>query len=149
MLHQVERAESRWGGSHDVIDSWLNERKELLIQYCQLAGLPPFSRAAGALPDKESVLAFCEILMDYVSAGHFEVYEKLTGEEAKRDDTHHYASISQTTDVALDFNDRFATESDHVGEGFDSALSALGQALEERFELEDDLINAIYDNADT
>ena len=149
MLHQIEEAKSRWGGSHALIDTWLNERKELLIKYCELAGLPPFSREADALPDKQSIQSFCEILMDYVSAGHFEIYEKLTGEQDRQSTSAHYASISETTDIALAFNDRYAAVTDQLGNNFDVALSALGQALEERFALEDDLINAIHDNNET
>ena len=145
MLTKVERAKEKWGGFNTTIDNWLEERKQLLVQYCQLAGLPPFERADKALPDKEDVEAFCEILMDYISAGHFEIYEKIlqdTDDIASAEAI--FPKFSDSTDAALSFNDQFAAihASDEL-EGFDVALADLGQKLEERFGYEDDLIGTL------
>src|SRR6056300_1602724 len=58
---------------------------------------------------------FCESLMDYISAGHFEVYETLFREGLKESTaelkaerellSEIYHSIENTTDLALTFND--------------------------------------------
>ncbi len=150
MLTQVEQAEQKWGGFHNVIDCWLQERKQLLVQYCELAGLPPFERDAGALPDKTKVREFCEVLVDYVSVGHFELYDKIAAEcESEGADPNFarelFPKISATTDVALTFNDTFAEiGANNDVESFDSRLSNLGQQLEERFELEDQLISTLH-----
>ena len=45
MLTKLEKAEKRWGGSHNLIDQWLNHRRKLLIQYFIVAGLAPYSRS--------------------------------------------------------------------------------------------------------
>ena len=35
MLTRVEKAQQKWGGSHTVIDKWLNERQELIVLLLQ------------------------------------------------------------------------------------------------------------------
>ena len=150
MLTQIENAKQKWGGAHEAIDNWLHERQQLLVQYCELAGLPPFERESGALPHKRDIRSFCELLVDYVSAGHFEVYDKIvagcdepkTSKEITED---LYPKISATTDSALDFNDTYAEVAvDQDLASFDVNLSELGQKLEERFALEDRLIHSLH-----
>lgn len=147
MLTRIEHAEQKWGGIHKLIDTWLEERKELLVQYCKLAGLPPFERSDNALPIHDDIESFCEILMDYASTGHFELYDKIL-EECKQDlsdeqlveDT--CSKIRSTTDQALSFNDAFSNINEHIEmSGFDRNLAQLGETLEERFELEDVLLD--------
>ena len=48
MLTKLQQATEQWGGFNSTIDDWLEERKQLLVQYCQLAGLPPFERTDNA-----------------------------------------------------------------------------------------------------
>jgi regulator of sigma D len=58
-----------------------------------------------------------------------------------------YPRISETTDVALDFNDKYAEAAqDNILANFDTDLSKLGEVLELRFELEDELIENFYAN---
>lgn len=145
MLNKLQQAKEQWGGFNSTIDAWLEERKQLLVQYCQLAGLPPFERTDNALPNKEEIEQFCEILMDYISAGHFEIYEKIL---ADADDLMRaeeiYPKFSNSTDAALSFNDRYANVSENEEfEAFDSNLAKLGQQMEERFSFEDELIQTL------
>ncbi|WP_416306531.1 sigma D regulator [Neptunicella sp. SCSIO 80796] len=143
MLTGIEQAKQKWGGAHNAIDNWLAERQMLLVMYCELAGLPPYQRESQALPDKDKIREFCELLMDYLSAGHFEVYDQLSNGDSLS--ARLYPKISTTTDEALKFNDCYAeTNSDTDMSDFDRALSKLGQQLEERFELEDELINTLH-----
>lgn len=150
MLGQLEQAQQKWGGAHSVIDNWLQERQKLLVQYCELAGLPPFERNHGALPEPKTIRDFCQRLVDYVSSGHFEVYEKIT-EQGNNDEQynalteHVYPTINETTQHALSFNDDFAEiENESQMQNFDAKLSSLGQELEQRFELEDQLISSLH-----
>lgn len=148
MLNRLEKTQQQWGGSHNVIDSWLNERQEVLVSYCQLAGLPPFDTTNRKLPDDDEIKSFCQLLMDYVSTGHFEVYDKIVLQSKQQDPNKKaladelYPKISKTTDIALQFNDRYADnkQTTEVMKDFDDSLSALGQFLEERFSLEDKFI---------
>ena len=151
MLTRLEQAQKQWGGSLGAIDNWLQERQDLLVAYCQLAGLPPFDNVDRALPQKSDIQAFCQVLMDYLSAGHFEVFDqvvaqcKKNGPDSLASAKQIYPQIAKSTDIALTFNDKYAELDDgDLIEGFDNSLSALGQFLEERFELEDQLIEILH-----
>jgi regulator of sigma D len=153
MLSRFEQAQQKWGGSHSVIDAWLTERQELLLQFCKLAGFAPYDKKDHALPDQVQIQGFCQILMDYLSAGHFEVYDNIVqackekGPKSVALANALYPRISETTDVALDFNDKYAeVTQDNILSDFDSDLSKLGEILELRFELEDELIENFYAN---
>ncbi len=153
MLTRLEKAQQKWGGSHSVIDKWLTERQELLVLFCRIAGFSPYEKKDHALPDQLQIQNFCQILMDYLSAGHFEIYDDIAkackekGPESQKLANALYPRISETTDVALDFNDKYAeVEQDDLLDEFDKDLSALGEALELRFELEDELIDNLYSN---
>lgn len=146
MLNQVEIAKQRWGGISKTIDNWLQERQKLLIQYCHLAGVN--YQAKEALPTEEEVNEFCALLMDYLSVGHFEVYEMLVTDDEKGQQLKQklFPLISKTTDQALDFNDNFAEDySIEKSAEFDKAITSLGEALIDRFELEDNLIQHMHD----
>lgn len=92
---------------------------------------------------------FCESLMDYVSAGHFEVYEKLLHDSTADLATSRalleeiYHSIETTTDLALSFNDKYKDELVHSSEddALPRDLQALDNALTLRFALEDQLLD--------
>ncbi|MFT5760865.1 MAG: regulator of sigma D [Alteromonadaceae bacterium] len=59
-------------GTNQTIDNWLQERQAVLVSYFELAGLPPFEQSNNTLPCILSIKRFCQILMGYISAGHFE-----------------------------------------------------------------------------
>jgi len=146
MLESCQNAQERWGGVHLLIDRWLQERHELVKAFAVLNETAPAPEVNAA-----DVQRFCEILVDYVSAGHFEVYEQLTNEAKAFGDERGlelakqiYPRIEAITEVALAFNDHCDT-----GTSFDSAtlhaeLKRLGQLLHERFELEDCLIEVLH-----
>lgn len=149
MLENCRNARERWGGVSELIDRWLKERQELLVHYCELSGESDFSQTEVL---QEKCVRFCEVLVDYVSAGHFEVYEQLIQEAREFNDgglelaAKVYPRIEQTTEVALNFNDRLdgriLTEAELrvlFGE-----LSKLGEILEGRFEMEDFLIEHLH-----
>ncbi|MGO2130206.1 MAG: sigma D regulator [Pseudoalteromonas prydzensis] len=153
MLTRLEKAQQKWGGSHTVIDKWLTERQELLVLYCRIAGFSPYDKKDHALPDQLQIQNFCQILMDYLSAGHFEVYDGIAkaceqkGPHSQQLASELYPRISETTDTALDFNDKYAeVDKEDLLNDFDDDLSKLGEALELRFELEDELIDNLYSN---
>ncbi len=152
MLRKLEKAQQQWGGSIAVIDNWLEERKQLLVLYCQLSGVQQFSGHDNQLPGEADIKAFCQVMMDYISAGHFEVYDQITSKN-KSDNNEEgvslaeelYPQITQSTDVALTFNDNYAEKNaDELTEQFDKDLASLGEALDDRFELEDKLIQSLH-----
>lgn len=150
MLEQLEKTQEKYRGSKDAIDKWLDERQDLLISYCKLSGLKPFNKTG--TPDTQQIGRFCEVLVDYVSAGHFEIYQDIVsqcsynGSESVSLAESLLPKISKTTQVAIDFNDRYEKEiDDDKWEEFDKDLSALGEFLATRIELEDQLIHTLYE----
>ncbi len=76
---------------------------------------------------------FSETLIDYVSFGHFRLFQTWPPED------HHLAAIENSTNQALGFSDRFTNP------GIDLAalrkeLESLALALEVRFEIEDEVV---------
>jgi regulator of sigma D len=141
MLESCQTAQERWGGVHLLIDRWLQERHELAAAYGELHLQP----TAAALQQ------FSEVLVDYFSAGHFEVYEQLIQEAEAFGDLRAldlarqiYPRIQIITEAALAFND----QAEHAVTADDPVLREellhLGKLLQERFELEDCLIDVLH-----
>jgi len=119
-----------------------NERREVWSLYCHVAELKPFS-ANDAV--KSSLIQFSQILVDYVSLGHFGVYERLLAGTERRNGVLSvakdiYPEFSATTDAAISFNDKYENvDKIDVFEDLEQDLSALGESLAKRIELEDRL----------
>jgi regulator of sigma D len=140
MLESCRNAQERWGGVHLLIDRWLQDRVRLIGAHA----------AATDVTDKSVVHLFCEMLVDYVSAGHFEIYQQLT-EEAQAFGDHRglekasqiYPRIEVTTEAALAFNDHCDQDNaDTVA--IRAQFNQLGELLQERFALEDLLIEILH-----
>lgn len=138
-------------GQAKIIDLWLHERKTLLIHYCQLAGLPPFHREKQALPTLEQITAFNARLVDYLSAGHFEIYDRIISQAEQHGASKLnlppslYPRLTANTQQLLHFHDCYTdiSEDDDALLELDQNLSTLGELLEQRFALEDQLIKAV------
>ncbi|MNE24041.1 Regulator of sigma D [compost metagenome] len=145
MLESCRNAQERWGGVHQLIDRWLRDRHELVRSFDSLEA--PQAPAINA----ESLQNFCQLLLDYVSAGHFEVYEQLISEAQAFGDKRGldlakqiYPRLEAITAAALDFNDRCDNGDCREGQCLNSELKKLRQQLHERFELEDCLIEVLH-----
>ena len=144
MLESCESAQERWGGVNLLIDRWLRERHELIQAYDALGGSPQ------SLGERKAKQRFCQLLVDYVSAGHFEVYEQLSDEARAFNDERGleladtlFPRLEAITQFALAFNDRCDND-----ESSDCAVEfkKLGGLLHERFELEDCLIEVLHNS---
>lgn len=151
MLTTLEKTQQKWGGSNKLVDQWLNNRRVLLVQYCKIAGLPPYESQDRTLPELAEVKTFCDLLVDYVSEGHFEIYDQVVSacenisDECKARAHQVVPRISKTTDAALDFNDKYAEAvNDELLYDLDKDLSALMQVMETRFQQEDGLLEIVY-----
>ncbi|UTV27601.1 sigma D regulator [Photobacterium atrarenae] len=153
MLSKFEQVQQQWGGTSDVIDHWLMSRQQLLIDYCKLAGLPPFEHKQRQLPTAAQLQLFSQQLVDYISEGHFKIYDMVmarwnaTGYSPTEEISTLYSQITETTDPLLNFTDRYGDikEDDEIPD-FDNDLSAVGELIESRFELEDELIELISES---
>jgi regulator of sigma D len=146
MLESCQNAQERWGGVHLLIDRWLQERRELVAAFTAISDSPQAPSANAQILQR-----FCEVLVDYVSAGHFEVYEQLTNEAKAFGDQRGldlakqiYPRIDAITEVALSFNDRCDNGDCRDSVSLGEEVKRLGQLLHERFELEDCLIEVLH-----
>ncbi len=133
------------------MDRWLHVRKHLLVAYYNLVGIKPGKESFMRLNEK-ALDDFCQSLVDYLSDGHFNIYERIIRE---MEGTTPYLTASKlyplleaNTQQIMDYYDSTlenAIDHDNYLE-FQQALSDLGEALEERFTLEDKLIALALDN---
>ncbi len=148
MLEQCKNAQERWGGVHQLIDKWLNERQSLIVLFCNLSASKPLSEEE---PLAENLQRFCEVMMDYCSAGHFEIYEQLMNEAREFDDgtidlaNEQMPRLEALTGECVDFNDTYDKHCtlDQLAK-LPADLSAIGEVLEERFQIEDNLIEKMH-----
>jgi regulator of sigma D len=139
-------SEDRRQETKSAIDRLLEERQEVLVCYEQVAGIPPFTDNSKT---PELLQKFSQLLMDYIAAGHFGLYQRITeGSERRRKVLEVaekiYPSIAQTTEKALDFNDVYdKADKSAPFEAVSDRLSDLGEVLAHRIELEDKLITAM------
>lgn len=131
-----------------LVQRWLQDRQALMVLMTALGDGQ--AQNASAVPLR--VQRLCEALMDYVSAGHFEIYDELLAEAEQRGSQHLavalalYPQLQATTDVVLQFNDW------HEGPAKAGILSRLPQelaellpALEKRFGIEDRMIALLHE----
>ncbi len=145
MLNQLEVLASRVGGCSDLVDFCLRSRKQLLVAYYQMVGIKPNKDSLTAL-DENALDTFCQSLVDYLSTGHFTVYERfieeLEGTEQLARAALIYPSLQANTELIMRVYDTHlenAIDHDNCLE-FQQALSTVGEALEARFTLEDKFI---------
>ena len=151
MLNQLESLTERVRGSNKLVDRWLHVRKHLLVAYYNLVGIKPGKESYMRLNEK-ALDDFCQSLVDYLSDGHFNIYERIIRE---MEGTPPYLAASKlyplleaNTQQIMEYYDSAlenAIDHDNYLE-FQRALSDLGEALEERFTLEDKLIALVLDN---
>ena len=149
MLDQVRDTHEQWTDVNTIIDKWLLERQDLIRLLCSLT--------EGEIEPAEFDLrleSFCEVLVDYISAGHFEVFTELE-KEARTFEARGiqlvkalYPYLEQSTEIALWFNERcnqLNTSRPKQGQ-IRSELAYLGESLTDRFELEDQLIEYVHNS---
>lgn len=150
MLEHCKNIKERWIGISEIVDRWLQQRQELIVEFCTVSGVHAL---AGDSADHSSGLKhFCELTVDYVSAGHFEIYDHLIQESEDLGDSGAlelaqtlYPSISETTEHVLKFNDNLDDLIDgKTDTNLARELSVLGEKLVERFELEDQLVDKLH-----
>ncbi len=129
----------------DIAESLLNKRQQLLIKFCELAGLEPYTQSE---PISVELKRFCQLLMDYSALCHFELFEGITngeyGDEKIRQIVHQvFPKIMQVTNTAVDFNDRYAEAQQTPISKLSNDLSHLGEGLAVCFEIEDKILSMI------
>ncbi len=141
-------AEERRTVTRDLIDKLLKERQEMLVLFCEVAGLEPYHRSASL---DQQLQTFCQVLIDYTAFGHFEVFGHISNGNERRSGVLQvaekiYPEFVKASEVAVSFNDRYdlsdhELQLDHLSED----LGQLGEELAIRIELEDQLLAAMLD----
>ena len=144
-------ANDRRSRTRKEIKQLIAERNEVLSLYCQLAGCEGNDSKTHDEIDLEILQEFCQVLIDYIATGHFELYNRISEGGERRIDISKLASIiwpriEKTTQTAVDFNDLYDggnNYSDNLKQELPKYLSRLGEDLATRIELEDQLINTL------
>jgi len=127
--------------AYQLIAELQKERQELWSLYCNIAELIPFSANRTV---RKKLARFSEILIDYVSLGHFGVCEYLFAGADSLDPALSVVekielALSASTEVAVSFNDKYESDAAIIPDELKQDLSALGENLAIRSELEDRL----------
>jgi len=152
MLNQLNVLTERVGGSNELVDTWLDARRQLLVSYYHLVGLKPNKEALTTL-DEQALDNFCHGLVDYLSAGHFSIYERIInemeGDSPMIAAAQVYPPLEANTERLMQLYDGHLQQSidDDNCVDFQLALSEVGEVLEARFTLEDKLIQLAWDNS--
>jgi regulator of sigma D len=129
--------------TNKLVQELLDERQQVWATYGQLAEMQPFQSDQ---PLEICVQRFCQIMIDYISLGHFGILQRIVdGNERRRKvlklAEEIYPRIAEATEAAVQFNDTYeAVEGDSLRKSLAHDLSKLGEELAMRFELEDRLI---------
>lgn len=119
----LKLADQAFGASRQRLISYLVKLNLALEE-----GLPDLSQALLA--------RFCDSLVDYLSEGHFRVFQRLPLPPPS------YARIEATTQAGMAFNDRFGALAEVPMAALRQSLEELAQVLTRRFELEDEVLGA-------
>ena len=134
------------------IKQLISERNRVLSQYYNLASHADEHTDYENTEDViEMLTEFCQILVDYMATGHFEIYRRIEDGDERRTDMlklsdEIFPHITNTTQVAIDFNDLYDASKDFDKEALNelpSQLSTLGVSLATRIDLEDKFINTL------
>jgi regulator of sigma D len=132
--------------TEEIISKLLSERQDVLVRFCRVAGLDPFTPDQ---PSREMIEEFCQVLVDYSAFGHFEIYSRILSGEERRQQVLEvanriYPQIAESTEFAVAFNDKYDalthTEPlDHLNDD----LAKLGEEIAMRIDVEDQLLTAM------
>jgi len=147
MPHRNSNPREQFAAVEDLITRWLKERRDLLSKYTGIAVALDSDPSPANLTQRQQAL--CGVLVDYVSAGHFEVFHELLNEAESFGDggvalaQQLMPGIGDTTEIILAYEEKYG-DGDHYPETLQRDLSSLGEVLESRFEMEDRLIAGLH-----
>ena len=106
MTSKRETELERRSGTKQVIDKMIAERQEMLVLYERVAGIEPY---APDPPNADLLQEFSQVLVDYIAAGHFSLYERIADGKERRHKVIQlagdlYPEIAETTQAAISFN---------------------------------------------
>jgi regulator of sigma D len=147
MPNSGSKPQQQFEAVEELIPRWLKERRSVLGKYTEIVVALDLPNQEEALQKRQREL--CQLLVDYVSVGHFEVFHELIEEaESFADGSSDLAekvmpAIGDTTEIILAYQEKYC-DSEGYEEKLKRDLSSLGEVLESRFLLEDKLIAGLH-----
>ena len=147
MPHRNSNPRQQFAAVEELLTRWLKERRELLGRYTEIAVALDSAPEPAKLNKRQQAL--CTVLVDYVSAGHFEVFHELLNEaESFADGSGAIArqlmpAIGDTTELILAYEEKYGSGETYP-DTLQRDLSSLGEVLETRFVAEDRLIAGLH-----
>lgn len=146
------QAQERRRDLGETIEALREQRQNTLSTFCSMTGVTNPGQVSGELPDiaPAALQEFLNHMVDYLAMGHFTIYQRIVEGKERRGAVKEaaqrvYASIGETTDVMVEFNDSYehfdGAEADQ--QTIKDALSKLGEMLALRGDLEDELLEAL------
>lgn len=148
MKEQVNEIQERRAGSQELIQHMLKERNQLLTLLLDVSSDSSHKELEQLVADLEE---FVQVLVDYIAAGHFGLYERIAEGKERRKAVSElaveiYPRIEQSTQIALAFEDKYNPDNENRElEHFPQDVSMLGEELTTRIELEDKLIQLMLE----
>ena len=148
MKEQLDTIQERRSGSQELIQHMLKERNQLLSLLLQVSSEDSGDDKVQTTSNLEE---FIQVLVDYIAAGHFGLYERISEGKERRKAVSDlaveiYPRIEQTTEIALSFDEKYNPENNGANlNHLQKDLSRLGEELATRIELEDQLIQLIIE----
>jgi len=146
MAEHIPESHERRVQSNELIQHMLKERNQLLSLMLQVSEEGSDATSLNAVIDLDE---FVQVLVDYIAAAHFGLYERIADGKERRKAVSDLAikifpRIEQTTEIALAFDEKYNPENkERELHRFQEDLSMLGEELATRIELEDQLIGLI------
>ena len=142
-----EKTQERRNRGHELtqrIQRMLKQRNQLLQLLLEIS-------QQGVARSPAEFEEFLQILVDYIAAGYFNLYERISEGRERRKAVADlavkvYPRIEQTTNIALAFEEKY--NPDKTAADFSALkadLSDLGEALSTRMEFEDQLIELLLE----
>jgi len=148
MERQTQNYTKRRAKTLSMIEELLKERQHMWSLYCQFALKDENSDEQPVEPE---VRSFCQVLIEYISIGHFGIYQRIAEGNERRQRVLEvarevYPKLVEFTDHAVAFNDKYEhLREEAMKRELTTDLSALGESLANRIELEDQLIQSLME----
>ena len=146
METQAQDFSNRRPKTQAMVKELLKERQHMWSLYCQFAIQDEYA-------DEQSVelalRGFCQVLIDYISLGHFGIYQRIDDGKERRQNVltvaqQIYPKLMELTHHAVTFNDKYESlHNQELVKELNTDLSELGERLAARIELEDKLIESL------
>jgi regulator of sigma D len=149
MKEQLSEIQDRREGSKELIQHMLKERNQLLGLLLQVSSDSSQKEQEQLVSDLEE---FVQVLVDYIAAGHFGLYDRIAEGKERRKSISDlaveiYPRIEQSTQIALAFDEKYNPDNENRKlEQFAKDVSMLGEELTTRIELEDKLIQLMLES---